>query len=119
MIILHPLGSVQPLGVHIDRELNFIGRITTICRKTGRQLNVLGCLANVLSVDDKNILFECFILLHFNFCRAVYHCCSLVDIKSFSVQKRALRYIYNDYVYSYAEIREKVTNHYRMLTELS
>ena len=36
-------------------------------RKTGRQLNALGRLANVLSVDDKNILFECFILSHFNF----------------------------------------------------
>jgi len=35
--------------------------VTRICRKAGRQLNTLERLANVQSVDDKNILFECFI----------------------------------------------------------
>jgi len=80
-IILHPLGSVKLLGVHVDRELNFNGHVTTICKKAGRQLNTLGRLANVLRVDDKNILFECFILSHFNFFSTVWHCCSLADIK--------------------------------------
>jgi len=75
-IILHPLG------VHIDRELNFNGYVTKICREAGRQLNALGRLVNVLSVDDKNILLECFNLSHFNFCPAVWHCRSLADIKN-------------------------------------
>ena len=34
--------------------------------------------------------------------------CSLVDIKTIETgQKRAPRYIYNDYVSSYAELRQK------------
>ena len=41
--------------------------VTTICTKTDRQLNDLGDLANVISVDDKNILFQCFIRSHFIF----------------------------------------------------
>ena len=99
------MGSVKPLGVHIDRELNFNSHVTMICRNAGRQLNALGCLANVLSIDDKNILIECFILSYFNFGPAVWHYFSTANMKKLSIQKRALRYIYNDYVSSYAELQ--------------
>ena len=58
-------------SVLIDRELNFNGNVTTICRKAGEQLNALGRPANVLSVDDKNILFERFILSHLLSCVAL------------------------------------------------
>ena len=66
-IILNPLGYIQLLGIlHIGSELNFNGHdTTTICRKEGCQLIVLGRLANVLIIDDKNILFECFIISQF------------------------------------------------------
>ena len=56
----------------------------------------------------KNIIFECFIWSHFIICPAMWHSCSLADNKQIeSAQKRALRYIYNDYVSSYAELRER------------
>jgi len=46
-------------------------------------------------------------IFYFNFCPAVLHCCSLANIKKIeSVQKRAIGYIYNDYVSSYEELRE-------------
>jgi hypothetical protein len=117
-IILHPLGSVKLLVVCIDCELNYNDRVTTICRKAGRQLNTLGRLPNVQSIDDKNILIECFILSYFNFGPAVWHYFSTANMKKLSIQKRALRYMYNDYVSSYAKLRGKIISHYCVYTEL-
>ena len=51
-VLLHPLESVKLLGVYIDRQLNFNVHITEMCKKAGRQLNVLGRLAKVLNTSD-------------------------------------------------------------------
>jgi len=114
---------VKLLGVHIDRELYFNGHVTTICRKAGHQLNALERhLANVLSIDDNNILFDCFILSHLDFTPAMWHCCSLADIKQLKVFRSKLFTIFimtTWYLSSYVELREKVINHYCMFTELS
>jgi len=51
---------MNPLDVHIDCELNFNGRVTTICRKAGRQLNALGRLAcvGVIRIFYLSVLFD-------------------------------------------------------------
>ena len=58
--MLHSLGSVKRLGVHVDGELNCNGHVTAICTKAGHQINNVGRLQNVLSVDDKNIRLTTF-----------------------------------------------------------
>ena len=106
--VLHSLESVKLLGVHIDRELNFNCHVSELCRRAGRQLSALGRLTNVLNERDKMVLFECFILSHFYYCPVVWQSCSLTDMKKIEhIQKRALRYVFNDQLSSYTELRTK------------
>ena len=70
-VLLQPLESVKLLGVYIDRQLNFNVHITEMCKKAGRQLNVLGRLEKVLNTSDKMRLFECFIMSDFNYCPTI------------------------------------------------
>ena len=107
-VILPSEDSVKLLGVHIDYRLDFNKHISETCSKAGRQLSALGRLSNVLNVNEKLLLFECFILSHFNFCPAVWHCCSISDMKKIEkIQKRALSHVFNDYVSSYVDLRQK------------
>jgi hypothetical protein len=106
--MLRSQECVKLLGVNIDHALTFSFQISETCKKAGRQLSALGRLSKVLKTDDKLILFECFILSHFNYCPLVWHCCSASDQNKMElVQKRALRYVYNDYSSTYKELRER------------
>ncbi len=108
--VLSSEDSVKLLGVYIDHSLNFSMHISETCKKAGRQLNALRRLSRVLSTKDKLLLFECFILSHFNYCPIVWHYCSINDMKKIeNIQKRALRYVFNDYTSNYSEIRAKAS----------
>ncbi len=100
--------SVKLLGVEIDQQLKFNLHISNICKKVGKQISVLGRLSRTLSVKGKLVLFNSFILSHFNYCPLVWNFCSLADItKIEKLQKRALQFVYYDFDSTYAELREK------------
>ena len=100
--------SVKLLGVHIDSRLNFNNHITHICKKAGKQINALARLSSTLSMEVKYRVFETFILSHFNFCPIVWHFCSAEDLKRIeNVQKRALRFVLNDFNSSYSDLRKQ------------
>ena len=63
---MEPLESVKLLGIFVDRRLNFNLHIFETLQKAGKQLSALGRLANILSTEDKDVVFECFILSYFN-----------------------------------------------------
>ena len=108
--ILEKLESVKLLGIFVDRWLNFNLHISETCKNAGKQLSALGRLANILSTEDKYryVLFECFILLHFNYCPVVWHCCNISDMKKLeNIQKRAPCYVFKDYSSYYRELRQK------------
>ena len=45
-------------------------------------------------------MFHTFLLCHFNYCKAVWHFCSIPDIKKVEkIQHRALRYVCNDFIF--------------------
>ena len=97
--ILESLESVKLFGVFVDRRLNFNVHIFETCRMAGKQLSALGRLANILSTEDKYVLFECFILSHFNYCPVVWHCCNISDM---NISKRGPPcYVFKDYSSSY------------------
>ena len=100
--------SVKLLGVNIDSRLKFDIHISEICRKAGYKLNVLGRLSKTLDIDAKILLFRSFILSFFNYCPTVWHHCDYNSMKSMEkIQKRALRYIFNDFNVSYSELCER------------
>ena len=112
------MGSVKHLGVHIDRELNFNGHVTTICKIASRQLNALGRLANVLSVHDKAFYLSVSIYHIFHFFPAVYHCYSLADIQKLKVFRSELFVIFIMTMFLVMpNYLEKVINYYCMLTD--
>ena len=101
--------SIELLGVHLDDKLNFNLHISNICRSAANQLNALIRLKSYLSFNAKRVLINSYIILNFNFY------CPLVSIfstakslnKIESLQKRALRFLYNDYSISYEGLLEK------------
>ena len=98
-------GCVKLLGVSIDNQLNFKQHISIMCRKAGKQLNVLSRLSRCMSLESKMLLYQTFILSHFNYCPLVWHFCTLEDTKKIGkIQERALRYVYNDFKSSYLDL---------------
>lgn len=99
---------VKLLGVEFDDKLKFSVHISSVCKKVGKQVSVIGRLAKTLTTDAKLMLFNAFILSHFNYCPLVWNFYSLADLKKMEkLQFRALRFVYNDFTSSYTELRNK------------
>ena len=96
------------LGVEIDHRLTFHDHISSLCARAGRQLGALARMSKELPPETKLLIFQTFILCHFNYCSTVWHFCKTSDMKNIEkIQHRALKYVYNDFASSYRVIREK------------
>ena len=68
--------GVTLLGVDFDQH------ISNLCRKAGKQLNVLKRLSPFLSRLNKLTFFHTFILSNFNYCTLVWHLNLKITLKS-------------------------------------
>ena len=101
-------SSVKLLGVHIDDKLNFNLHITKICRYAANQLHGLIRLRMFLNFEEKKTLINSYFYSSFNYCPLVWMFSSAKSLnKVESLQKRALRFLYEDYVSSYEELLQK------------
>ena len=50
---IHPQKSVRLLGIQLDDQLNFNGHIGILCKKAGRQLNILARLSKKQGTNAK------------------------------------------------------------------
>jgi hypothetical protein len=88
---------VKLLGIDIDYNLNFDVHISNLCRKAGRQLNIMKRIGQNLSKLNRLTIFHTFILSNFNFCPMAWHFCSTANtMKMEKLQERALRFVYSD-----------------------
>ena len=95
---IQSVNSVSLLGIEIDSKLNFDKHISNLCNKSAGQLNALIRLRKYLGFEEKKVLINSFIYANFNYCPLVWHFCSKKSFKKIeNIQKRALRYLYNDY----------------------
>ena len=100
--------SVELLGIHLDDKLNFNLHISNICRSAANQLNALIRLKNYLSFNAKRVLINSYIISNFNYCPLVWMFSTAKSLNKIeSLQKRALRFLYNDYSISYEGLLEK------------
>ena len=54
------------------------------------------------------LLMQSFILSHFLYCSVVYHYCSRSDINKLEkIQKKGLRFVFQEFQSSYTTLREK------------
>ena len=100
--------SVKLLGIHLDNRLNFNLHINTICKSASNQLNALVRLKKFLSFEQKKVLVNSFILSNFDYCPLVWFISSAKSLnKVENLQKRALRFLQNDYHSSYETLLHK------------
>ena len=94
------------LGIHIDDQLSFNLHIS---KSASKQLNALLRLKSFLGLEERNVVINSFISSNFNYCLLVW---SIPSAKSLNkvekLQKRALRFLHNDYSSSYKELLKKV-----------
>ena len=101
-------SSVKLLGVHIDDKLNFNLHISKICKSAANQLHALIRLQMFLNFEEKKTLINSYFYSSFNYCPLVWMFSSAKSLnKVESLQKRALRFLYEDYVSSYEELLQK------------
>ena len=100
--------SVELLGIHLDNKLNFNLHISNICRSAANQLNAFIRLKSYLSFNAKRVLINSYIISNFNYCPLVWMFSTGKSLNKIeSLQKRALRFLYNDYSISYEGLLEK------------
>ena len=100
--------SVELLGIHLDDKLNFNLHISNICRSAANQLNALIRLKSYLSFNAKRALINSYIISNFNYCPLVWMFSTAKSLNKIeTLQKRALRFLYNDYSISYEGLLKK------------
>ena len=101
--------SPDLFGVTIDNHLNFNKHVSLVCKKVNNQLNVMIRFRNLFCTAIKLKLYNAFILPHFLYCSTVWHFCYSTRNcdKLESLNKRALRIVFNDRVSSYQQLLHK------------
>ena len=100
--------SVKLLEVHIDNKLNFNHHINKFCKSAGNQQNALTLLKSFLGLKETQVLVNSFIYSNFSYCPLVWAFSrKKSQNKIESLQKRALRFLLNNYDNSYEQLLEK------------
>ena len=92
----------------VNPELNFNLQIANICRSAANQLNALIRLRKFLGFEEKKVLINSYFYSNFNYCPLTWmfsHAKSLKKVEA--LQKRALRFLYDDYNSPSEEIPKK------------
>ena len=98
-------NSVSLLGLEIDDKLSFDSHIHSLIKKSAGQLNYLISKKHCLDLEARKILIESFIMANFNYCPLVWLFCSKkLTTKQESIQKRALRFLHDDYESDYEHL---------------
>ena len=102
--------SLDLLGMTIDNQLNFDKQVSLICQKVNNQLSVMIRFRKLVNTSTMLKLYKAFVLPHFQYCSAVWHFCSSRNSdKLESLNKRALRVVFNDRDSTYWQLLERAT----------
>ena len=89
---------VKLLGITIEREIRFDGRVSQLCSTTCRKLSVLSRMSNFLSFDKRRILFKAFLQSQFKYCPLNWMLHSRYNNKQINrLNEEALRIAYGEY----------------------
>ncbi len=96
------------LGITIDNKLKFDKQVEILCKNAARQLNILYRFKGIYDLKEREKIYNTFVLSNFNYCPIVWHFCGKVNTKKIDkIQKRALRFMFNDKNSSYSSLLEK------------
>ena len=103
--------NVTLLGLEVDSKLNFDEYISKLCNKSAGQLNALCRIGHLIGLEERKIIINSFFFASFNFSPLVWHFSSRKSINKIeNIQKRALRFLLNDYSSDYETLLKKLTN---------
>ena len=106
--VIKSVSSVQLLGIEIDDKLNFNLHISKICKYEANQLNALITLKQFLSFHAKEILINSDTISNLKYCLLVWMFSSSLSVnKTEYLQKRALRFLYDNFEASYEDLLSK------------
>lgn len=89
----------------MNNRLNFDLHISELIKKSSAQLNALVRLDTFLTYKAKVALVQSFVLSNFNYCPLVWHFSSTKSLlKVERIQKRALRFLFDDSDSTYEEL---------------
>ena len=104
-------SSVKLLGIEIDNKLNFEKHVSYICQKTSNQLNAICRLQAFMGHKEKEAMINTFVHSNFNYGCLIWHFSSKKSQNEIGkIYERSLKFLSNDYVSSYAELRKKTTS---------
>ena len=102
------VAKVKLLETEIDDKLNFNHHINNICKSASNQLNALIRLKHLLGFKERKVLVNTFVMSNFNYCYLVWNFSSAQSLNKIeNLQKRALRFLLNDYDSTYEDLLEK------------
>ena len=95
-------SNVNLLGITVDDKLKFDIHINSLCRKAVCQINVLYRFSGIFNLQERERIYNTFILSNFNYCPIVWHFCGKTSTRKLEkTQERALRFLHNDKVSPY------------------
>ncbi len=81
-----------------------------MCKKANSQALALARLSSMLDTKSKFMIFNAFVVSIHLYCPLVWHMCCVSDCKKIEkVQKRALRYVLNDFNNTYSNLLHTAT----------
>ena len=100
--------EVMLLGINIDNELKFDQHISNICSKANKNLSVLCRMKNILTFQQRRILFKSFFEAQFKYCPLIWMFCSIAANKKINnLHEKALTIVYEDFTSSFDELLTK------------
>ena len=98
------VSSIELFGIQIDDKLNFSLHVSNIFRSAANKLNALIRLKQFLHFKEKGIFINSYFMANFNYYPLVWMFSITSSLKKIeNLQKRALRFLYNDFEISYEE----------------
>ena len=75
-IAIKPEKEVKLLGITLDEKLSFYPHVRGICKQVSNKTKALHRIRKLLNPKQLNIIFNTFILPHFNYCPLIWMFCS-------------------------------------------
>ena len=108
---IETVSSVRLLSVQLDDKLNFSLYVSSICKSGANQLSALIRFNNFLCFEGKRVLIKSYFISNFNYCPLVWMISNAASLKKIeNLQKRALRFLCNNYQLSYEELLDKANS---------
>ena len=106
-------NKVKILGITIDNEVKLDSHVLNICSKANNKLSVLCRLKNILTFQQRWILFKSFFEVHFKYCPLIWMFFSRsVNNKISKLYERARRIVYDNYNSKFEAFNEGWLIHY-------